>query len=226
MAVTMSDKVPPLNFLGSQREKVFLECGGHVYSVPVDDVKNLPLLDSYSKSYYALGDNFAHFDPQRSKSEEGHETMLNIKRVASETNCSDVSSTSDAVTSAAESPPLVRCCASRGLAEAKEEATRLIDELILKIELNWFREKLKDDAIQDTENPTVDEVVVEQKVSAVVTTNPVHPDGDYNNRDYRVQNLEILKSKSFRESKSQTRMGLLEKMRTLVERLKDLEKLE
>ncbi|XP_052859739.1 uncharacterized protein LOC128266988 [Anopheles cruzii] len=218
MVVTMSAEVPSLNFLGSKRDKVFLECAGHVYSVPVDDVKNLPLLDSFSKSYYALEGDFALYESHRSKSLAGPEAMSDLKRVASESSCSDVSSASDA-----ENPPLVRCSASRGLAEAKEEATRLIDLLILKIEQNWLREKSKDDML-DTENPTVDEVVVEKKDSAVPSS--FHPDGDYKIESYRVQNLEVLKSKSFRKSKSQTRMGLLENMRTLVERLKDLEKLE
>uniref|UniRef100_A0A182N7R4 Uncharacterized protein n=1 Tax=Anopheles dirus TaxID=7168 RepID=A0A182N7R4_9DIPT len=114
--------------------------------------------------------------------------------------------------------------AAKVLSELKEEVTRLIDQSIQKIELDWtqnFKQMLNDADKIGTPEPVPDMTTCVED-----TAKSLHPDGDRGQVGYREQNLQVLQTEMFGASKRQTRIKLLNEVRDLVDRLKDMEMLE
>ncbi|XP_035915567.1 uncharacterized protein LOC118513618 isoform X1 [Anopheles stephensi] len=203
-------KKPALNFLRNAGKKVIVECDGHVYAIPQQD--------------------FLHVSRTTKQSKLEHQ--LNGGRPASDTlsEVSDSNLSHDHGTPVATSltnPEVSSSSAARVLSELKEEVTRLIDESIQKIELEWMQStKCGKDAVPEEEVVAPPEATPEPPVRcSEETSKTLHPDGDRGLLGHREQNLQVLHTELFVTCKRQTRMKLLNEIRDLVERLKDLETL-
>ncbi|XP_050093239.1 uncharacterized protein LOC126576139 isoform X2 [Anopheles aquasalis] len=210
--------VPALNFLGNIRDKKYP-----------------------SRSYYALEADFnqpgtGQKDDGRKK-EEKFGSRVELKRTVSDTSYTEASVSDGGVgdgDGAGRDCPYARlsrepvpCTASSVLSELKNDVTRLIDESIQKIEQTWARETVETRDV--AEQATPQEMPIEPETLADVGSILLPDDGDHGDeasKGYREQNLLVLKSKSFKECTSRTRLKLLQEIQTLVKRLKDMEKLE
>uniref|UniRef100_A0AAG5D502 Uncharacterized protein n=1 Tax=Anopheles atroparvus TaxID=41427 RepID=A0AAG5D502_ANOAO len=226
----MDSVTPTMNFLATKGKKVIVECGGHVFSVPLEDVRDLPLSDHPTRrSYYALDrSTMEETSELKPKSDEPYNFETTVKRAPSE-SLSEMSDSDAESLSLKEPVPSVvpSSSPSQVLAKLKDEVTRLIDESIKKIEQDWAEKTMveKDDPEKVKAAQPEEEETAKLKMSED-THMPLHPDGDRGQPNYREQNLQILHSKSFVECKRLTRMKLLDEIHALVARLKDMETLD
>ncbi|XP_053663717.1 uncharacterized protein LOC128712876 [Anopheles marshallii] len=197
---------PAMNLLRSVGKQVIVEYEGRVYSIPEQD--------------------FLHMS--RSDLNACYGTSEGTDRALSDTysELSDANSFNDHCSPQATNPlhPVVSSSAAKVLSELKEEVTRLIDESIQKIEREWVQNS---NAAKDVPCEAIPpEATIDSVPCAVDTSINLHPDGDRGQLSHRELNLQVLHTEQFVTSKRQTRMKLLNEIRELVERLKDLETLE
>uniref|UniRef100_A0A182WID2 Uncharacterized protein n=1 Tax=Anopheles minimus TaxID=112268 RepID=A0A182WID2_9DIPT len=216
---------PAVNFIRSAGKKVIVEYGERIYSIPQQDF----LHRHPSKTFnMPINSDPGLHQQHESKFDKCYAAKKHDDRVLSDTlsELSDSNMSNDRYTPEATNPvnPLVSSSAAKVLSELKEEVTRLIDESILKIEHEWVQNKqaANNGACEpEAPVPTMDmEKCVEEP------SKTLHPDGDRGQLTHREQNLQVLHTELFGTSKRQTRMKLLNEIRALVERLKDLEMLE
>uniref|UniRef100_A0A182Q2N7 Uncharacterized protein n=1 Tax=Anopheles farauti TaxID=69004 RepID=A0A182Q2N7_9DIPT len=217
---------PVMNYLGTNGKKVIVECKGHVYLVPRSDYQNGIQSEIRLQTLYNNGQEGGncHAVPSPNRCDDSE---TRAKRSVSSSYSS--ASVSDGSESNGTPEPIVPAIsnsttAAKVLSELKEEVTRLIDQSIQKIELDWAQnlEQMRDDANKiNTPEPV-------QEIMACLENTPksLHPDGDRGQVGYREQNLQVLQTDMFVASKRQTRVKLLNEIRDLVDRLKDMEMLE
>ncbi|XP_049299622.1 uncharacterized protein LOC125772207 [Anopheles funestus] len=214
---------PGMNLIRSVGKKVIVEYGGHIYSMPKQDFEHGSHSDRQPRSY----EKQEEFGP-----EQHHQNVSKhvggVDHALSDTcsELSDLNLSNDYCTSKATNPvhPVVSSSAAKVLSELKEEVTRLIDESIHKIELEWVQNsKTVADATCEAVPP---EATMDSIQCGEDTSRNLHPDGDRGQLTHREQNLQVLHTELFATSKRQTRMKLLNEIRELVERLKDMETLE
>ncbi|XP_052895702.1 uncharacterized protein LOC128302895 [Anopheles moucheti] len=205
---------PAMNLIRSVGKKVIVEYEGRVFSIPEQDFLQVSRSDvrcgSKHDLYYGtsegvdrtLYDTYSEISDSNSSNE-------NLNRSPQATNPIN---------------PVVSSSAAKVLAELKEEVTRLIDVSIQKIELEWVQNS---NAAKDAPCEAVPpEATIDSVLCAQATSKSLHPDGDRSQLTHREQNLQVLHTEQFMTCKRQTRMRLLNEIRELVERLKDLETLE
>ncbi|XP_050075552.1 uncharacterized protein LOC126562988 [Anopheles maculipalpis] len=213
-------KPPAMNFLRKAGKQVIVECEGHIYSIPQQDFLRVSRLDPQTSKTYEL-----HRESTVEHLENGERPATDTLSELSDSNLShDHCVTPVATTNLTK--PEASSSAAKVLAELKEEVTRLIDESIQKIELDWLQCTKKDkDAVR--EEIVASEARVAEPVRCTEDAlKNLHPDGDRGILAHRGQNLQVLNTEPFIACKRQTRIKLLNEIRDLVERLKDMEKLE
>ncbi|XP_053674699.1 uncharacterized protein LOC128725006 [Anopheles nili] len=217
---------PPLNFLGTKGNRLVVECEGHVYSVPMDYMEQLQMQPQQLQS--TRSDSGVQ-SPRQFSITPAPNVEEETKDVVSE--CSSELSTSEfsgGIHASIRVPTLTNS-AGKVLSELKDEVTRLIDESIMKIELDL------EPHAAPTKVPSVVESVEDRDISrkdvepfqfSVETSKALHPDGDRSQPGYRRQNLQVLQTDMFVASKRYTRVRLLDEILERLRRLKDLETLE
>ncbi|XP_040158473.1 uncharacterized protein LOC120897562 isoform X1 [Anopheles arabiensis] len=216
----METTINPIRTVG---KKVIVEYGGRIYSAPQQDLPKVSRKDSQSNRWLTMRKIQQH-QQERSGGCYGskEETKRSVSDTLSELSDSDGQGCTPKLPSI---NPAVSCSAAQVLSELKEEVTRLIDESIEKIEQNWTHSsKLDSEAVRETVPEP--ELMTEPVKAAEDLTKQLHPDGDRGLLPHREQNLQVLHTELFETSKQQTRMKLLNEIRDLVERLKDMETLE
>uniref|UniRef100_A0A182M7D3 Uncharacterized protein n=1 Tax=Anopheles culicifacies TaxID=139723 RepID=A0A182M7D3_9DIPT len=219
-----------MNFLRNAGKKVIVEYEGRIYCIPEKDYPHAAQSDRHpTKSYDKHEESGAvQHDHYKSKPDGCNVAKVDTDRVLSDTlsELSDSNMFDDLHTSKVTNPvnPLVSSSAAKVLSELKEEVTRLIDESILKIEHEWVESKRESNDGTCEAVPPV--ATMDTAKCAEEPSNNLHPDGDRSQLTHREQNLQVLHTEIFRTNKRLTRMKLLNEIRELVERLKDLETLE
>ncbi|XP_058123389.1 uncharacterized protein LOC131294513 [Anopheles ziemanni] len=221
-----------INVLGTKGRKVFVEHGGRVYSAPQKDIQEMALLnDQNRRSYYARdGDRQEEEMEQKSKNHlpNGDNMSVKSREIYSLSSDSDVESHNGAENRFV--PTIVpSCSASKVMTKLKDEVMRLIDESIEKIEQDWAEQMASTKCEEQPPSKAPPNTPAEEKIDHSLpgeNTLALHPDGDQGELNHREQNLLVMKSQQFVDSKRRTRMMLLDEIHARIERLKDMETLE
>ncbi|KFB53299.1 hypothetical protein ZHAS_00021604 [Anopheles sinensis] len=228
----MSAQTPTINVLGTKGRKVIVEHGGRVFSAPQKDIREVALLNIQNRrSYYALAGSRPEDEmEQKSKTHRQNGDEMSVKSVDTYTLSSDSEVESHNGAENRSVPTVVpSCSATKVMARLKDEVMRLIDESIEKIEQDWAEQMAGAKEVeQSPEKAPPNTPTEEKKDHGLCGENllTLHPDGDQGELNHREQNLLVMKSQPFVDSKRRTRMKLLDEIHVRIERLKDMETLE